>query len=451
MTSHPVLIFLKTRWGLERFFIILLAAAAIVAMVTQNPAFYASFMRGSKVPWVMLFFYLLMYGTCFASFSRIYKFKVFFLGHLFLATGLIYLYLNNFAFARPDAFYNFEFLKKVGRLDAQHILLGFMSFNLLVVTASPPTLKYRMTRLLAMLILIFELFLFFLVLYNIGRTPKASLLIYGNGFLLAVYMLNLAAILLSVLLVKEEYSFGGVISALAFINILLAHNVDSASSLLSQVFFLLEPLLITAGVLFFWFSCLQHRVAYDPLLKIYNREYAVNILSGMSHVSLGKAYCVAMIDIDRFKSVNDNFGHPAGDNVLYGTAQCVKKNAMPHGITCRYGGEEIIVFFRNMKEEDTYNICELIRRSVKKITYSVSGKELSVSVSIGVAECDDLGVPIERVVKAADDALYKAKETGRNKVLVGRIRKRVSNPNRLTTMLVRATGTDRRRSESGRG
>jgi len=446
MTTHPIFIFFKTRWGLGRFLILSSAAAAISIIVGQSTSFYSSLMKSGNVPWLTFIFYISMAGTCIASFSRIFKFKVFFLGNLYIATGIIYLYINNIAFPNPDAFYTIDFLRKAGRLNALHVLLGFMLFNLLLVTASPPTLKYRMTRLIVLLILIIEVIFFFIIIYHISQSPKASVLIYGDGFLLAIWMLNLATIVLSILLVKEEHSFGGIISALAVINILLAYNIESSSLLTTQVMFLLEPLIIIAGVIMYWFSCLHHRVAYDPLLKIYNRDYAHNILSGMSHVSLGKVYSIAMVDIDHFKNVNDNYGHTTGDTVLHGTAQCIKKYAMPHGITCRYGGEEIIVFFRNMDEDDTYNVCEEIRKNVRKNKYPVGGgKEISVSVSIGIAKCDDPGIPIDRVLNAADDALYKAKQTGRNKVLAGRLRKRVHNPNRLTYMFVKATGSDRRK------
>lgn len=449
MTSNPFLIFLKTRWGWGRFALITAAICLTALSVSKSPEFYFLLMRSANIPWLLLIFYLFMFGACIASFSRIFKFKVFFIGHLFLATGLLYLYINHISHAAPDAFYSLSFLKKTGRLSALHVLVGFMSFNLLIVAASPPTLKYKLTRLLALLIVLFEVGFFFIVLHNVSKLPTASLLVYGGGFLLAVWLVNLTAIALSILLVKEEYSFGGVLSALAIINIILAHQIDSGHMLLPRILFLLEPLLLSAGVFSFWFSCLHHRVAYDPLLKIYNRDYAHNILSGMSHVTLGRKFCIAMVDIDHFKRVNDTFGHAVGDMVLHGTAQCIRKFAMPHGITCRYGGEEIIVFFRNMGEDEAYAMCELIRKNVWKQKYDLPDRALSVSVSIGMAECDDPGIPLDRVLKSADEAVYKAKETGRNKVMIGRIRKRVNNPNRLTYRFVKATGADRRKESDG--
>jgi diguanylate cyclase (GGDEF)-like protein len=153
-----------------------------------------------------------------------------------------------------------------------------------------------------------------------------------------------------------------------------------------------------------------------------------------------------MVDIDRFKSVNDTYGHAVGDNVLYGTAQIVRHFSMPHGVVCRYGGEELIIFFRSTSESDAFSICERIRREVKGRPHVFENREFTVSVSIGLSHCDDTAVPMERVLKSADEALYKAKETGRNKVLIGRLPRRDHNIERATYRFMKSPARDRRKN-----
>jgi diguanylate cyclase (GGDEF)-like protein len=123
-----------------------------------------------------------------------------------------------------------------------------------------------------------------------------------------------------------------------------------------------------------------------------------------------------MIDIDHFKQVNDTYGHQAGDEVLHAVAQAVERGAGEDSITCRYGGEELAVFFPQRTANEAARIGERIRAGIEKIKTKSGRKTIQVTVSIGVSHRDSYGQSIVEVIQAADKALYEAKNGGRNQV-----------------------------------
>jgi len=134
----------------------------------------------------------------------------------------------------------------------------------------------------------------------------------------------------------------------------------------------------------------------------------------------GEGIAVAMADIDRFKSINDSHGHPEGDRILARTAAAIRGAIRMSDIAGRYGGEEFIVLLSPVQPESLAEVGEKIRRSVE--TRGAEG--VPATVSIGVAWCvpgrDDDAVPLlDALAKRADEHLYRAKETGRNRVVIG--------------------------------
>ncbi len=130
--------------------------------------------------------------------------------------------------------------------------------------------------------------------------------------------------------------------------------------------------------------------------------------------------CLALLDLDHFKKVNDNFGHLIGDNVLKFTAKLLQKYADPEHHIARYGGEELAIIMPNTSPEHAKDIAEKIRTSLansrlKKKNSSESIGQITVSIGISKQHQDDTA---ENWIERADNALYKAKETGRNKVIV---------------------------------
>ncbi|GAA4502103.1 GGDEF domain-containing protein [Gluconacetobacter tumulicola] len=122
-----------------------------------------------------------------------------------------------------------------------------------------------------------------------------------------------------------------------------------------------------------------------------------------------------MIDVDHFKSVNDTYGHPAGDEVLRIMAERLRAGLRPLDAVGRYGGEEFMALLTDIGEADSLRISERIRQKVAGTIISFDQHQIPVTCSIGVAlstEADSA----ETLIHRADQALYRAKQSGRNRV-----------------------------------
>ena len=157
---------------------------------------------------------------------------------------------------------------------------------------------------------------------------------------------------------------------------------------------------------------------FDPLTKLLNRRAFKRILEyEFNLMQRNKRRCaVAMVDIDRFKRINDSYGHAAGDTVLEGLADLFLLQLRRYDTVGRFGGEEFIFCLPNTALSSAKKIMERLRRKVEqKKIQSTGGKILQVTISIGIAELkiDDT---IDGTLDHVDRALYKAKESGRNRV-----------------------------------
>jgi diguanylate cyclase (GGDEF)-like protein len=121
-------------------------------------------------------------------------------------------------------------------------------------------------------------------------------------------------------------------------------------------------------------------------------------------------------DIDFFKKINDTYGHGVGDDVLKVVASTIKSSLREGDTVARWGGEEILATLVGATEKDAKDKAESIRGLIEKLTFQNS-PELKVTISAGVASAEPK-LSLEEIVKRADEALYKAKETGRNKVVL---------------------------------
>ncbi len=158
----------------------------------------------------------------------------------------------------------------------------------------------------------------------------------------------------------------------------------------------------------------------DGLTGIENRRSLEDRLKEVwSHsVRLHEPIALVMCDIDKFKSVNDNYGHLAGDAVLKEFAQILKGEAREIDRVGRYGGEEFLLILPGTVLDAAVTFAERLREKVERHTFSYEGGTLHRTMSCGVAGAPHPKVrDQEELVRAADDALYVAKETGRNKVI----------------------------------
>lgn len=135
----------------------------------------------------------------------------------------------------------------------------------------------------------------------------------------------------------------------------------------------------------------------------------------------GKLACI-MIDLDYFKQVNDTHGHLAGDAVLVRVAEILAENARDYDEVGRYGGEEFAVLLPNTSKDDAAMIAERIRKSIEQNKIDIGEMQLQITASLGVASYPAQGInTINDLLKRADEALYEAKESSRNVVVVSKI------------------------------
>jgi diguanylate cyclase (GGDEF)-like protein len=153
----------------------------------------------------------------------------------------------------------------------------------------------------------------------------------------------------------------------------------------------------------------------DALLPLSSRKALdTDIPQAVAEATEGGPLSLLMIDLDHFKSVNDTHGHPVGDEVLKSVASVVKSICALRGKGYRYGGEELAVLLPNSSPEESLAVGQRIRQAVAQLTFSV--RDLKVTASIGVTTAHSSLVPIDVFLKQADDALYQAKQNGRDQV-----------------------------------
>lgn len=203
---------------------------------------------------------------------------------------------------------------------------------------------------------------------------------------------------------------------------LLSTNISNLLLVFNAIIVLLG---LSFSIMLITSQWLQQKLAafasYDALTGIYNR-YG---LSEQSSTTLFNAdgklsvthYSVAMLDIDFFKKINDDYGHPVGDAVLKEVAARVRQNIRHHDILARYGGEEFIAVLPETSITDALNWAERVRTQVAAQPIEVNQHVIHVTLSIGVVDlAEGKYASLEEAIGKADIALYQAKENGRNQV-----------------------------------
>jgi len=197
-------------------------------------------------------------------------------------------------------------------------------------------------------------------------------------------------------------------------------------------FFFISQLVVFAFSLIFlliafWYTTQKYLIMkkdslIDPLTKIYNRRAVFFALN--RELKRTQRYrhptSIAMIDIDFFKKYNDTNGHVAGDRLLKRFAKIFRDTLREYDIYGRYGGEEFIVVFPETKLKNAVLVCERLRKLIEKTKFYHQERlpHKNVTVSIGVAEVKGKKrMKKETLIENADECLYKAKESGRNKVV----------------------------------
>lgn len=164
---------------------------------------------------------------------------------------------------------------------------------------------------------------------------------------------------------------------------------------------------------------LKARMVRDSLTGLYNHTYILQLLEEACVQSQrsGRPLSVVMVDIDHFKQINDSYGHPMGDRVIKSLALLLKQRLRKTDMIGRYGGEEFLLVLPGADQEQAIKVADELRERFVQMTFQAAGQAFSSSLSAGVTACQpDLGSCMDWV-SLADEALYRAKQQGRNRVL----------------------------------
>lgn len=167
---------------------------------------------------------------------------------------------------------------------------------------------------------------------------------------------------------------------------------------------------------------LKKLASTDTLTLLFNRRYFDQVLQ--REVNRCNRYnlplSLVMLDIDHFKEINDTYGHEAGDNALKKVASIILDSARTSDIVARYGGEEFTVILPQTTPANAVTFAERSRAAIEAETFTVEGKEISLTVSIGIAGVNATSVSVtpKELISIADKALYEAKDNGRNRYVL---------------------------------
>lgn len=165
-------------------------------------------------------------------------------------------------------------------------------------------------------------------------------------------------------------------------------------------------------------ALLKHQASHDTLTGLWNRGQIHAQLDADLHQAgrTGRPLSVVMADIDHFKQVNDHHGHAAGDDVLREVARRIRSTLRTSDEVSRYGGEEFLLLLPDTPFPEARAIAERVRTAVAEPPIVTRNADLTVTVSLGVACTTDVGLARDALIAAADQALYRAKAAGRNRV-----------------------------------
>ena len=170
-------------------------------------------------------------------------------------------------------------------------------------------------------------------------------------------------------------------------------------------------------------KALEQMAITDPLTALYNRRYFTERLSEAFAMVDRETVIVHLImfDLDHFKNVNDTYGHQVGDAVLLQFSHILRRAVRKNDIIARIGGEEFVIAMLKIPSDRAHMAADRIRKEVEKYKFEAEGHTLSMTTSIGVATYPDLKIKsptLEKLLRAADEALYYAKTHGRNKTII---------------------------------
>ncbi|KJQ41037.1 GGDEF domain-containing protein [Enterobacter bugandensis] len=255
-----------------------------------------------------------------------------------------------------------------------------------------------------------------------------------NISLIVLWVVTLATLML-ITRVRNLFWVGGNFLCVCYVvtlaMLLVGGHAEDISWYRARLFETVATLIIIFVLLYDVFrlyrdSHLKYQQSYqnsirDPLTRLYNRSYFYESLNqALGIAKPNRPVSVIVSDLDRFKRINDNYGHLQGDKVLQFVANLLMDSVRPQDIAARIGGEEFVLMLANTSAEDAYQVAERIRLKLSGFDKISSEGQLPepITISMGVFTATSSSVSAEACVESADKAMYEAKETGRNRVVV---------------------------------
>lgn len=171
-------------------------------------------------------------------------------------------------------------------------------------------------------------------------------------------------------------------------------------------------------------NALEHRAMKDLAMRdsltgLFNRRIFDDTLAQQAKCQDKRPVSLLLIDLDDFKQVNDTFGHPSGDEVLKTFAAILKDSCRGHDLIARFGGEEFAVILSRTRAATAHAVARRIRKRLAEAPFAFDGRSVRITASIGLATCQDGSGPgTSSLVEKADQALYRAKMSGKDRICV---------------------------------
>nr|MDP2191260.1 GGDEF domain-containing protein [Rhodoferax sp.] len=291
------------------------------------------------------------------------------------------------------------------------------AFLLLIAVLTLRKLSSRQTDALLSLTIIAPIAFYVASIFILSQ-PVAETPLVGYSFMpsvmaamLGVFPLTLAyGLLLSAVIVLAQLGITAYLGPLI--------SLDTLDKLWVLMMIVGVSLWIQTGQLLMLLK-LYRESTQDPLTGLINRRVLMKRLATeVTHNNKKqRPFCILMFDLDRFKRINDNYGHLTGDKVLKETAQILKNGLRDHDIIARFGGEEFVAVLTNVTSEAAMEVAERIRQNCHDTRVSAPNDEvIQLSTSVGVTQYET-GEAIEATLERVDECLYVAKEQGRNRVI----------------------------------
>ena len=196
-------------------------------------------------------------------------------------------------------------------------------------------------------------------------------------------------------------------------------RLDKANTRMAKLKKSLKSLMKQVGEAQSRAKILEEQAMVDPLTEIPNRRaYEERLAQEWSRFQRsGSPFSMLMVDLDRFKRINDDFGHAVGDTCLQGVVSLLKPNLRSSDFLARFGGEEFVVILPDTDKEGAVRAGEKLRKKVEKANFVYDGEKVNVTISVGGTQAKESDKNTGELFVRLDSAMYQAKETGRNRMV----------------------------------